>query len=129
VRAFILTLLLFGLLSPAAAAPATWPRLPHPPVAIDAATFQALLAAVNAESFADGKLERLRAVAGGRSYSFTGRQAVSLLRSFEFWIERVEALRLLPIADREGVDAVLRYFAGAPSTIATEAQRILAGGG
>ena len=106
-------------------------RRPQPPQRpITAADFGELLAAVNAEPFGNAKLECLRAVNGSRSYSFDGQQALALLGSFEFWVERVEALRLLPIIDRDraSVDAVRLFFEGAPALLRAEAQRVLAAG-
>lgn len=124
VRILLQSLLAVSLWSASAEATAVV-RL-HPPWPIDAARFDALLAAVQAESFADGKLGQLRVVAGTKAYSFGGGQAVALLAAFDFWVERVEALRLLPLADQAGAKAVLRYFSGAPSTLQSEAQQILA---
>jgi hypothetical protein len=103
-------------------------KLPHVPRhPIDAATYDALLADVTAEPFADGKMQRIRAVRAANC-TFTAAQVVTLLAAFEFWVERVDALRELPLAtgDRAGAGAVLRYFSGAPATMQSEVQGILA---
>ena len=125
VRVLIPSVLAVGVLAAnAQASGGVYPH-PHPRRPVDAATFDALLSAVTAESFADGKIERIRAVAS--EHSFSGGQAVTLLATFDFWIERLDALRATPLTDRAGANAVLRYFSGAPSTIQTEAQHILGG--
>jgi hypothetical protein len=124
VRVLIPSVLAVGLLASNAQAGGVYPH-PHPRRPVDAATFDALLSAVTAESFADGKIERIRAVAS--EHSFSGGQAVTLLATFDFWIERLDALRATPLTDRAGANAVLRYFSGAPATIQTEAQHIIDG--
>lgn len=97
----------------------------RPPRPVDAATFDQLLEAVRAEPFTDGKLERVRAVAGGKRYVFTSGQVTALLDAFTYWTDRLEALRLLPVIDRDNAAAVARYFAPAPATTRSEAARIL----
>ncbi len=97
------------------------------PTPIDAETFQRLWTAVQAEPFADGKLEQLRAVAGGNRYTFAGPQAVALLRGFNFWSDRLQALRLLPVVNFDEAGAVVAYFDSAPALLRSEARRILLG--
>jgi hypothetical protein len=101
-----------------------WPR-PHPPRLLEPAAFDRLLSDVRSEPFTDGKLERVRAVAGGRVYVFTGGQVVALLESFTFWADRLQALRLLPNVDTDNAELVRRYFESAPTLIYTEAGRVL----
>lgn len=122
VRSSILLVLAFFAFSTVASARPCFPRPPRP---IDPVTFDQLLGAVNAEPFADGKLKRISAVAGGKSYLFTSGQVVALLASFTFWIERLAALRLLPLIDYNHALAVLRYFDDAPAIIRSEAKRAL----
>lgn len=118
------SVLTVGLLASTASAGTPYPYPhPHPRRPTDAATFDALLAAVTAEAFADGKIAQIRAVAS--EHAFSGGQVVSLLATFEFWIERLDALRATPLTDRAGANAVQRYFSGAPATIQTEARQIL----
>jgi hypothetical protein len=80
---------------------------------------------VRSEPFTDGKLERVRAVAGGRAYVFTGGQVVALLDAFVYWNDRLQALRLLPVVDAGNAEIVRRYFEPAPTTIYSEAERVL----
>lgn len=122
VRAPILLVLAFFAFSTGADARQCFP---HPPRLIDPVTFDQLLGAVKAEPFADGKLERISAVAGGRGYLFTSGQVVELLDAFTFWIDRLAALRLLPLIDYNHALAVLGYFDPAPATIRSEAKRVL----
>lgn len=109
----------------ASAAPYVRPRPPRP---ITAAELARLVEAVKAESFTDGKLEQVRRAGGGRYFLFTGAQAISVLQLFEFWADRLSALRLLPITGGEDANAaVLRYFDAAPGVLRDEARRILGG--
>ncbi len=101
------------------------PAYPHPPRLIDAATFDRLLGDVRSEPPTDGKLERVRAIASGRAYVFTGGQVVALLDAFTFWIDRVQALGLLPLVDGGQAARDCRYFDPAPATIRADATRIL----
>jgi hypothetical protein len=123
VRVLVHSLLAVGLLT--ATAEAKQRQVPRHP--IDAATYDVLLADVIAEPFADGKMQPIHA-ARAANCTFTAAQVVTLLAAFEFWVERVDALPELPLAkgDRAGANAVLRYFSGAPATMQSEAQRILA---
>ncbi len=98
---------------------------PRPPRLIDAGTFDRLLADVRAEPFADGKLERVRAVAGGKVYLFTAGQVIALLDAFAFWDDRLQALRLLPLVDADNAATVYRYFTDAPETVRWDAARVL----
>ena len=122
VRVLVHSLLAVGLLTATAAA-----KRQVPPRPIDAATYDALLTDVNAEPFADGKMQRIHTVRN-TNYTFTAGQVVTLLAAFQFWVERVDAVRELPLAtgDRAGANAVLRYFSGAPATMQSEARQILA---
>jgi hypothetical protein len=97
----------------------------HRPRLIDPTTFDRLLREVRAEPFADGKLERVRVVAGGRVYLFTSGQAIALFDAFAFWDDRLQALRLLPLVDASNAAAVCRYFEPAPPTVRAEAARVL----
>ena len=97
----------------------------RPPERIDATTFSQLVDAVKAERFSDDKLGRLREVAGGRSYLFSGAQVLTLLPLFVYWLDRTAALRLLPLADREDAPAVLRYFEPAPALVRSEVRTLL----
>jgi hypothetical protein len=121
VRVLIHSLLAVSVLT----ATAKLPHVPRHP--IDTATYDALLADVIAEPFADGKMQRIHAVRA-TNCTFTAGQVITLLAAFEFWVERVDALRELPLAkgDRAGANAVVRYFSGAPATMQSEAQQILA---
>lgn len=124
-RLIVSSLLAVVLLAATADAKISWPRARRP---IDAATYDALLTAVAAEPFADGKRERIRNICGAKAYSFTAAQLTTLLAAFEFWVERLDALRVLPLSagDRASANAVLLYFSGAPATMQSEARRILA---
>lgn len=121
-RTLVAAIMLTGVATTALAVPHVQPRPPRP---IDAATFVQLVDAVKRESFVDGKLEHLRSVAGGKRYLFTGGQVIALLDAFTFWTDRIEALRLLPVLDRNNATIVARYFNSAPPITRTEARRIL----
>lgn len=114
--------LLLAVAADASAMPYVQPRPPRP---IPADVFAQLVDAMTAESFPDGKLEKLRAVAGGKRYLFDGGQAISVLHLFSFWNDRLAALRLLPLVDAASARAVRRYFESAPDGYRSEAQRIL----
>ena len=122
VRDLALLALVFCVSSPADARP--WPR-PRPPRLVDESTFDRLLDEVRSEPFTDGKLERVRAVAGGKVYVFTGAQVVALLDAFVYWNDRLQALRLLPLVDAGNAEIVRRQFEAAPTTISAEAERVL----
>ncbi len=109
-----------------ASAAASYVR-PRPPRAITADELGRLADAVQAEPFADGKLEQLRRVAGGRYLLFSGAQAIGILELFAFWSERLSALRLMPLTGADADQAVLRAFERAPGVIRDEARRILSG--
>lgn len=98
---------------------------PRPPRAIPAAVFAELVDTMKAEAFPDAKLERLRAVSGGKLYLFTSGQSITILEFLTFWNDRVTALRLLPPVDAQHAAAVLRYFDAAPATLRSEAGDIL----
>jgi hypothetical protein len=95
------------------------------PRPIDPTTFTHLIEAIKSEQFADAKLERLRGVAGGKIYLFSTGQMLTVLDLFEFWTERLDALRLLPPIDGKHAAATVRYFDQAPDTIRSEARRVL----
>lgn len=115
-------LLLVVAAADAVATPYVQPRPPRP---IPADVFAQLVDAVKAEDFPDGKIERLRAVSGGKLYLFTSSQAITILELFTFWTDRVTALRLLPLVDGKHAAAVLRYFDAAPEVVRSEARAIL----
>lgn len=98
---------------------------PRPPRPIPADVFAQLFDAMKGESFPDGKLEKLRAITGGKRYLFDSGQAITVLGLFSFWNDRLEALRLLPLVDAASARAVRRYFEPAPDAYRSEAQRIL----
>jgi hypothetical protein len=124
-RAFgVPTLLAFVFCVSTSAGARPWPR-PRPPRLLDAASFDRLLNDVRAEPFPDGKLERIRAVAGGKMFVFTGGQVVALLDTFTFWRDRLDALRLLPLVDASNAEIVRRYFEAAPPLYSSEAARVL----
>jgi hypothetical protein len=97
----------------------------RPPRVIDPTALGHLVDAIKAETFTDGKIGRLREVAGGRAYLFTGSQTLTLLPLFTYWTDRVEALRLLSLADPQEAPRVLRYFDPAPELLRSEARTIL----
>jgi hypothetical protein len=101
-----------------------WPR-PRAPQLIDPATFERLIRDVRSEPFTDGKLGRLRNVAGGGVYVFAGGQVISLLDAFTFWDDRLQALRLLPLVDADNALIVCHYFEQAPELVRSAAARIL----
>ena len=115
--------LVFSIATSALAVPYVLP--PRPPRPIPADVFAQLVDAMKAESFPDGKLERLRTVAGGKRYLLDGAQAITVLDLFAFWNDRLAALRLLSFVDGASAHAVRRYFAAAPDTVRSEAERIL----
>src|SRR5438874_1461132 len=106
-----------------AAVAAPWVRS-RPPRPIDAPTFACLLDALAREHFTDDKLARIRAIAPVGSFVFDATQTIAVLERFSFWLDRAEALRLLPLVDRPNAVAVLDYFAPAPELTRSEAQRI-----
>ena len=117
VKVLAVTLLLAAGVAHGASSHRTQPRL------IDQERFVQLLAAIDDEKFADGKLTQLRITQG--LYLFSGAQAVAVLGSFEFWNDRLEGLRLILPADSACVGAILRYFEAAPDSYRSEARRIL----
>jgi hypothetical protein len=118
----IVAVLLVAVAADAIAMPYVQPRPPRP---VPAEVFAQLVDAMRGESFPDGKLERLRAVSGGKRYLFDSGQAITVLDLFAFWNDRLEALRLLPLVDAASARAVRRYFESAPDAYRSEAQRIL----
>ena len=113
-------------LSVAATAAAKGNSSVSPPRPIHPAVFARLLEAVRAEPFTDAKLGRLREVEGGRAWLLDAAQASQLLDAFDFWSDRLEALRLMPLVDAAvAAAAVLRFFDPAPDSIRRDAERVL----
>lgn len=124
-RSVILPGMLLSLAALSSSSRAQDDGFPVPPRLISRSAFNRLLTAVKAEPFTDGKLQQVSAVAAGKRYVFTCGQVVTLLGAFDFWTDRLDALRLTPVVDHDNASVVLRYFDDAPATMRTEAQRIL----
>jgi hypothetical protein len=110
----------------ASAAPPSLPRRWTPPRPLDDAEVTAVLAVLAGEPFPDGKLRQLEWVTLGQRRTVACAQAVRLLGAFDFWYDRVAALRLLPLHDREHLALILAYFTDAPGVARSQARAILA---
>jgi hypothetical protein len=111
-RAVVLAIGVVVLAGSANASAPSW-RRPPPLRPIDGAAFAELLQSLKAEPFPDGKLSSLRATTAKR-YTLTCAQLVTVLDTFQFWGDRVDAVRLVVLDDPAHVDLVLRYFDDAP---------------
>lgn len=83
---------------------------PAAPAAMDAASFSSLKAAIDGESFSDGKIKVIQLSATSSYY--TCAQVGALLDSLTFSEDKLRALRLVQsrIVDRQNVHTILSHF-------------------